>query len=637
MFRSVSTFDRNLEKATSEKLLEPDWEATLQLCDSIRSGETAPKYAVSGIKKKLYHQNPHVCIFALQVLESCVKNCGSSFHVEITTRSFMEDLRELAKLTSNEMLRNKILELIQVWAHAFRSDPSCKAVQDTLNAMKAEGFKFPHLRESDAMFTAEVAPQWADGENCHRCRVQFGLVQRKHHCRCCGQVFCDRCSSKTSAISKFGIEKEVRVCDECYEKLNRTVPLSISKPETMEVSKNSSKASAPAGKSEQELREEEELQMAIALSKSEAEAKEKERSRRSASFTATSSSSSQSKSNLKTTTNGILKNESKEDPELSRYLDREYWEQKCSSSHRRSSSPAPSAPSQPIKESVVKASIEQEMDSLKLSEESDKTTEIDNFVSSLQKALDMFINRMNSNKLRGRPIANDSSVQSLFLSITNMHSQLIRHMQDDEDKRVKLESLQDKLNEIRDARAALDSLREEHREQKRREAEELEIMRQRQMAQRLEIMRKEKEQLLHRQREIALQRIRQQEKELEMRKEQHRYSSMHQQQAWQQQPPPPHQVYAPYGVPSETVTMTQGAVPPAPTHQPIYSQPPHYMPPASGYSYLPPGPQPVSTVPAPPPNQCQPPPPPSQHLQQPPLTLPAPQPQVPEEPLITFD
>lgn len=45
--------------------------------------------------------------------------------------------------------------------------------------MKAEEYKFPVLKESDAMFSADTAPEWAEGDCCHRCRVQFSLVQRK--------------------------------------------------------------------------------------------------------------------------------------------------------------------------------------------------------------------------------------------------------------------------------------------------------------------------------------------------------------------------------------------------------------------------------------------------------------------------
>lgn len=43
----------------------------------------------------------------------------------------------------------------------------------------------------------------------------------QHHCRACGQIFCGKCSSKYSTIPKFGIEKEVRVCEPCYEQLNK--------------------------------------------------------------------------------------------------------------------------------------------------------------------------------------------------------------------------------------------------------------------------------------------------------------------------------------------------------------------------------------------------------------------------------
>lgn len=51
--------------------------------------------------------------------------------------------------------------------------------QDTMNILKTEGFKFPEMKESDAMFCSDVAPDWADGEVCHRCRVPFSLLQRK--------------------------------------------------------------------------------------------------------------------------------------------------------------------------------------------------------------------------------------------------------------------------------------------------------------------------------------------------------------------------------------------------------------------------------------------------------------------------
>lgn len=580
-----------------------------------------PRYAVTAIKKRLYSANPHVGLFALQTLESCVKNCGSPFHAEIGCKAFMEDLRELVKLTTNEKMREKILELIQVWAHAFRNDPSHKAVSDTLSLMRADGFKFPVLKESDAMFAADSAPQWVEGDSCHRCRAAFGIMNRKHHCRACGQIFCDKCSSKTSAIPKFGIEKEVRVCDECFEKLNpraagapseRKPALTHQSSSDSSPSKSSAKGpAAPGAKTEQELQEEEDIQMAIALSKSEAEIKEREQRNRSLSHPAGASSNNKSRGEQKTAgmTRGSSQPKVAEDAELTRYLDREYWEQKnWQQQQNRSQSPAPSAPQAAVKTVPLQAPAEPES-----KEADERSAELENFTRNMRKALEMFVNRMNSNKLRGRPIANDSSVQSLFLSISNMHSQLIKYTQEEEDRRVHFEGLQDKLTEIRDARAALDALREEDRDRKRRMAEEADAIRQRQMAEKLGVMRQKKQEYLQFQRQLALQRIQDQERELQLRKEQQKYgvqpptgvtmgqqapsaaswSQQVQQQQMTQQPLPQQNMpptYAQaYQTPVSSYSMHQPPVGgQSPTHT-MYGGPPQYTlqngayPPTSGY------------------------------------------------------
>lgn len=51
-----------------------------------------------------------------------------------------------------------------------------------MNILKADGHTFPELKETDtpAMFTADTAPDWADGEVCHRCRSAFSFSSRKH-------------------------------------------------------------------------------------------------------------------------------------------------------------------------------------------------------------------------------------------------------------------------------------------------------------------------------------------------------------------------------------------------------------------------------------------------------------------------
>lgn len=65
----------------------------------------------------------------IQVLESCVKNCGSLIHDEIATKQYMEQLKELVKTSPHENVRQRTLGLIEAWAHAFRHSPKYRTVQ----------------------------------------------------------------------------------------------------------------------------------------------------------------------------------------------------------------------------------------------------------------------------------------------------------------------------------------------------------------------------------------------------------------------------------------------------------------------------------------------------------------------------
>ncbi|XP_048347539.1 hepatocyte growth factor-regulated tyrosine kinase substrate isoform X2 [Sphaerodactylus townsendi] len=528
MGRGGGTFERLLDKATSQLLLETDWESILQICDMIRQGDTQAKYAVGAIKKKVNDKNPHVALYALEVMESVVKNCGQTVHDEVANKQTMEELKELLKRQVEANVRNKILYLIQAWAHAFRNEPKYKVVQDTYQIMKVEGHVFPEFKESDAMFAAERAPDWVDAEECHRCRVQFGVVTRKHHCRACGQIFCGKCSSKYSTIPKFGIEKEVRVCEPCYEHLNKkgegkgtgTTEL----PPEYLTSPLSQQSQMPPKRDETALQEEEELQLAIALSQSEAE--EKERMRQKTTYSTypktepvpITSSAPPVSTLYSSPVNSSAPLAEDIDPELARYLNRSYWEKKQEEVRK---SPTPSAPLSMGEPAAQTTEIQPAPLSVVEQYQNGETDEShEQFLKALQNAVTTFVNRMKSNHLRGRSITNDSAVLSLFQSINSMHPQLLELLNQLDERRLYYEGLQDKLAQIRDARGALNALREEHREKLRRAAEEAERQRQIQLAQKLEIMRQKKQEYLEMQRQLAIQRLQEQEKERQLRLEQ---------------------------------------------------------------------------------------------------------------------
>ncbi|XP_072098730.1 hepatocyte growth factor-regulated tyrosine kinase substrate isoform X6 [Mobula birostris] len=593
MGKGGGPFERLLDKATSQLLLETDWESILQICDLIRQGDAQAKYAISAIKKKLNDKNPHVVLYTLEVLESVVKNCGQTVHDEVANKQTMEDLKELFKKQTETNVRNKILQLIQAWAQAFRNEPKYKVVQDTYQIMKVEGNVFPELKESDAMFLSERAPDWVDAEECHRCRVQFGVVTRKHHCRACGQIFCGKCSSKSSTIPKFGIEKEVRVCEPCFEQLNKksetkpTASAPVDLPPEYLTSPLSQQSQLPPKRDEAALQEEEELQLAIALSQSEAEEKERMRQKNTYPMypkpdpTPVTSSAPPVSSLYSSPVNSSAPTAEEIDPELARYLNRTYWEKKQEEVRK---SPSPSAPvsvvesvTQPVDTHPAPITIVEQYQNGESEENHEQ------FLKALQNSVVTFVNRMKSNHVRGRSITNDTAVLSLFQSINSMHPQLLELLNQLDEKRLYYEGLQDKLAQIRDARGALNALREEHSEKLRREAEEAERQRQIQLAQKLEIMRQKKQEYLEMQRQLAIQRLQEQEKERQMRLEQQKQTIQMRAQMpafplpyaqLQSMPPATGVMYQPSGPASFPATFSpSGSVEGSPMHSVYMNQP----------------------------------------------------------------
>eukprot|EP00755_Sulcionema_specki_P028643 Sspe_Gene.90366::Locus_61931_Transcript_1_1_Confidence_1.000_Length_1162::g.90366::m.90366 len=54
--------------------------------------------------------------------------------------------------------------------------------------------------------------------NCMSCEVSFTLTVRRHHCRVCGQVFCNKCCGTKLHIPSLGYKKPQRICTKCREK-----------------------------------------------------------------------------------------------------------------------------------------------------------------------------------------------------------------------------------------------------------------------------------------------------------------------------------------------------------------------------------------------------------------------------------
>ncbi|GAA96341.1 uncharacterized protein L969DRAFT_88785 [Mixia osmundae IAM 14324] len=300
LFASTSkgspTFDELLDKCTSDTLptpstntdsIIPDPDA-LVLSDLIRSAQVTPPIAVKGFKRRLAHHNPNVQLYTLLTLDICIKNGGDAFLREVSgasssnasgSKDLVDDLAELAHSAHDSNVRSTVLRLVQNWATAFQSKPALAYSKLSLvyTRLRQSGLPFPKIDPSAtaAMIDSMAAPEWADATLCSRCRDAFSITNRKHHCRNCGQIFDQKCSSKTLPLPQYGITEEVRVCDGCHKKL--TAPAGSTR-RASSASLSSSRAdnnadlrrASSAHVSSRKSREDAELQLALRLSLAEA-------------------------------------------------------------------------------------------------------------------------------------------------------------------------------------------------------------------------------------------------------------------------------------------------------------------------------------------------------------------------------
>ena len=73
-------------------------------------------------------------------------------------------------------------------------------------------------------YHGDYLPYWQPDDKARECSnkgcdIVFGLLYRKHHCRNCGKIFCANCWGKAVHVQIYN--KEVPVCDDCYDKLQK--------------------------------------------------------------------------------------------------------------------------------------------------------------------------------------------------------------------------------------------------------------------------------------------------------------------------------------------------------------------------------------------------------------------------------
>ncbi|KUJ10799.1 VHS-domain-containing protein [Mollisia scopiformis] len=153
-----SQLQRFIQQACSPENFEPNLAMNLEISDLINSKKgNAPREAAVAIVNYINHRNPNVSLLALVLLDICVKNCGYPFHLQISTKEFLNEL--VRRFPERPPIRptrvqQKILEAIEEWrgtiCQTSRYKEDLGFIRDMHRLLSYKGYVFPEVRREDA-------------------------------------------------------------------------------------------------------------------------------------------------------------------------------------------------------------------------------------------------------------------------------------------------------------------------------------------------------------------------------------------------------------------------------------------------------------------------------------------------------
>lgn len=155
---AASPLQRYIQNACSPENYEPNLALSLEIADLINAKKgNAPREAAITIVGYINHRNPNVSLLALSLLDICVKNCGYPFHLQISTKEFLNELvRRFPERPPIRTTRTqtRILELIEEWRRTICETSKYKEdlgfIRDMHRLLSYKGYTFPEVRREDA-------------------------------------------------------------------------------------------------------------------------------------------------------------------------------------------------------------------------------------------------------------------------------------------------------------------------------------------------------------------------------------------------------------------------------------------------------------------------------------------------------
>ncbi|XP_069055410.1 RUN and FYVE domain-containing protein 1 isoform X3 [Pleurodeles waltl] len=92
-----------------------------------------------------------------------------------------------------------------------------QALQEMGQHLSQSKMKMEDIKEVNKALKGHTWLKDDEVMQCKQCQREFSISRRKHHCRNCGDIFCNSCSSNELSLPSY--PKPVRVCDVCHNLL----------------------------------------------------------------------------------------------------------------------------------------------------------------------------------------------------------------------------------------------------------------------------------------------------------------------------------------------------------------------------------------------------------------------------------
>lgn len=154
-----------------------------------------------------YRFNNALTLVGMKVSKPKRDDLRTEFNIISIQRSFMV-------IAKNEEERNSWVDMLQ------RAIDDQTHRRNTFENGKTGGQSFYDIYDVNYELGSK-APIWIPDTRvtmCMICTSEFSVTWRRHHCRACGRVVCSNCSDNRAPL-EYLRNKSVRVCEECFQKL----------------------------------------------------------------------------------------------------------------------------------------------------------------------------------------------------------------------------------------------------------------------------------------------------------------------------------------------------------------------------------------------------------------------------------